>query len=148
MKVGVNMENLLENMIKTANSFTQNRKDDGNFDYSIESLNDIDKLIKVIAENNLEQHELDIWTSFVSSYVFEVARKTHENSVSYEFSEDAHQPILKFTENNSVVILFVWSNLAEILSNIKTGSMFEHINNFTKEIAIAREKPNYEGLVM
>lgn len=142
------MENLLENMIKTAKSFTQNRSKDGNFDYSLESLNDIDKFLKIIAENSLEQHELDIWTSFISSYVFEVARKIHENETEYEFSEDTHQPILKFKGNDSTAILFVWSKLAGILSNVEKGSMFEHVNNFTKEINTAKEKSGYEGLVI
>lgn len=140
------MENLLENMIKTANSFTESRKDDGDFDFSLSSLNDIDKFIQVLNNNELEAHELDIWTSFISAYVFETARKIHDGE--YEFCEDVHQPILIYKENNSTVKLFVWSKLAGLLSHQETGSMFKHINKYVKEVRAAKVTENYEGLVM
>lgn len=140
------MENLLDNLVKTANSFVQNRKDDGNFDYSLDSLKDIDNLLKVIGENGLEQHELDIWTSFISSYVFEVARKIEGGD--YIFDEDTHQPMLICNVNDGKVTLLVWSKLAGILSQTETGSMVEHLKEYSNEIDKAKSTAGHTSTIL
>lgn len=135
------MENLLEDLVKTAESFAVGRQNDGNFDYSRESLNDIDKFIEIISQNTLEPYELDIWTSYISSYVFEVARTI--NGGEYTFDEDTHQPVLSVKTNDSCVTLRVWSKLAGILNKEESGLIFAFIDSFSNEVITSKEQSGH-----
>ncbi|RRJ61708.1 hypothetical protein EHV15_00995 [Paenibacillus oralis] len=72
------MPNTLEqDIISTAESFTKNFEDKGNFNFSIESLHDVDDLLDELCDFELDEDHLDSVSSMVGCYV-EAVKKGKE----------------------------------------------------------------------
>lgn len=94
------MHRLMEDIVHTANSFTENfgkkpiypfiKK--GSLDYSIESLAVVDRLLEELSNYELDEDALYNTASMVGCYVFETARKNYGGE--YFWIKKEQQPVL------------------------------------------------------
>ena len=84
------MDQLMEDIVHTADSFTNNFGDDppfpfirkGAFDYSIESLAIVDQLLEELSDYGPDEDALYNTSTMVGCYVFETARKITAGNIS------------------------------------------------------------------
>ena len=86
------MEKLMSDIILTAKNFSENFKECGDFDFSIESLGAVETLLDELSGYSLNEAGLQDASSMIGSYVFEVARRNYGGE--YFWIEEEEQPLL------------------------------------------------------
>lgn len=86
------MGKLTDDIVSTAKAFTENFRDKGNFDYSIESLALVDDLLEELSDFVTGEDDLYNAASMFGCYVFETARRNYGGE--YRWHQTAEQPVL------------------------------------------------------
>ena len=119
------MGQLFDDIVGTANSFTKNFSDKGNFDYSIASLAEVDDLLDEMSNYELDEDTICCIYTMVGSYVFETARRNHGGK--YYWMQEEEQPILVVGEPDFSVSIKAWeitiTELALFMINSSSHSM-------------------------
>lgn len=71
------MSELMTDIIHTAESFAENFKDKGNYDFSRESLLEVNSLLDEIRDYVFDEEALYNCYTMIGSYIFEVARRNY-----------------------------------------------------------------------
>ncbi|UQZ32729.1 hypothetical protein C2I18_03645 [Paenibacillus sp. PK3_47] len=112
------MQSILEqDIISTAESFTTNFSDKGNFDFSVQSLRKVDDILEELGEYNIDDDSLDSVASMVGSYIFEVARRNYGGT--YYWVQDSNQPVLVTGEPDFAISMFAFDKVRGRIQNGK-----------------------------
>ena len=117
------MNQLMEDIVHTAKSFTENFNDDsvypfiqkGVFDYSIESLAVVDQLLEEFRKYELDEDALYNISSMVGCYIFETARKNYGGE--YLWIAKEQQPVLIAGLPDFQVSIRAWEKVRGRLKN-------------------------------
>ena len=86
------MSDLMADIISTAENFADNFRDKGYFDFSIDSLRDVNNILEEIGDFVLDENEQYNCSTMVGSYIFEdalnIARAAHSRDFSHELAAD------------------------------------------------------------
>lgn len=107
------MGQLNDDIVGTANSFAENFSDKGNFDYSINSLAEVDDLLDEMSDYALDEDAIYNIYTMVGSYVFETARRNYGGK--YYWIQEEKQPILIVGEPDFSVAIKAWEKVRDHL---------------------------------
>ncbi len=105
------MGQLNDDIVGTANSFAENFSDKGNFDYSINSLAEVDDLLDEMSDYALDEDAIYNIYTMVGSYVFETARRNYGGK--YYWIQEEKQPILIVGEPDFSVAIKAWEKVRD-----------------------------------
>lgn len=130
-------ENLKIDVINTAESFTRNFSDKGNFDYSVESLIKVDDLLDELSEFELDENNLYSASSMVGSYIFEVARRNYGGE--YYWIQESEQPILITGKPDFDVSICAFQKVKDRLINGEEDNIMFYFKGYIEAVERARK---------
>ncbi len=140
------MGQLMDDIVNTARSFTQNFQDKGKFDYSIESLSAVDALLEEVRDFvEDEDMRYNIYT-MTGCYVFETARKNYGGV--YYWLQDRQQPILIAGEPDFSVSILAWEKVKGYLENGSEDSLPFYVAGYREHIEKGRTQKGYRVLIV
>lgn len=140
------MGNLIDDIVNTAQAYTENFKTLGNLDYSIESLKLVDEHLDEISDFVFSEDDVYNAASMVGCYVFETARRNYGGN--YYWIEKEQQPILTAGEPDFAVSIKAWDKVKERLNNGEEDDIVFYINGYKEHIEIGRNKKGYHALII
>ena len=134
------MNKLMEDIIHTADSFTENFGQNpiypfikkGVFDYSIESLAVVDRLLEELGSYELDEDSIYNTASMVGCYVFETARRNYGGE--YLWVNKEQQPVLIAGLPDFQVSIRAWQKVRGRLANGKEDSIPFYIAGYKEHI--------------
>lgn len=134
------MNKLMEDIIHTADSFTRNFGenpvfpfiDKGAFDYSIESLEIVDRLLEELSNFVPDEDALYNTASMVGCYVFETARKNYGGE--YFWIEKEQQPVLIAGLPDFQISIRAWEKVRGRLINGREDNIPFYIAGYREHI--------------
>lgn len=140
------MEMSLENdVITTAESFTNNFSHRGNFNFSVESLQKLDDILDELNDYELDKSTLYSATSMAGSYIFEVARRNYGGK--YYWDEERKQPVLVTGEPNFSVSICAFEKVKDRIINGKEDSIPFYFNGYMEAVEKGR-KTGYHAIIL
>lgn len=130
-------ENLKSDVINTAESFTRNFSNKGNFDYSVESLIKVDDLLDEVSEFELDENNLYSASSMVGSYIFEVARRNYGGE--YYWIQESKQPILVTGKPDFDVSICAFQKVKDRLINGKEDNIKFYFKGYIEAVERGRK---------
>jgi hypothetical protein len=130
-------ENLKRDVINTAENFTRNFSNKGNFDYSAESLIKIDDLLDELSEFELDENTVHSVSSMVGSYIFEVARKNYGGE--YYWIQESEQPILVTRKPDFDVSICAFQKVKDRLINGKEDKIMFYFKGYIDAVERGRK---------
>ena len=140
------MGQLFDDIVGTANSFTKNFSDKGNFDYSIASLAEVDDLLDEMSNYELDEDTIYSIYTMVGAYVFETARRNHGGK--YYWMQEEEQPILVVGEPDFSVSIKAWEKVRGRLENGEEDNIPFYIKGFEEHIEKGKEQKGYQVLIV
>lgn len=140
------MGQLMNDMIGTANSFAENFGDKGKFDYSINSLVQVDDLLDEMSDYMLDEDTIYNIYTMVGSYVFETARRNYGGR--YYWLQDEQQPILVAGEPDFSVTIKVWEKVRSRLEKGVEDNIPFYIEGFKVHIEKGKLQKGYQVLIV
>lgn len=140
------MGQLIDDIIGTANSFTENFSDKGKFDYSIKSLVDVDDLLDEISDYALDEDTIYNIYTMVGSYVFETARRNYGGK--YYWMQDEQQPILVVGEPDFSVAIKAWEKVRARLENGVEDNIPFYIEGLKVHIEKGKLQKCYDAIIV
>lgn len=140
------MGQLMEDIASTAKSFTENFGDRGSFDYSFESLGEIDRLLDEMRDYELDEDAVYNICTMVGSYVFEAARINYGGT--YYWIQEEEQPILVAGEPDFSVSVKVWEKVRGYLKNGSEDSLSFYIAGYREHIEKGKLQKGYRVLIV
>lgn len=140
------MSRLQEDIISTAENFTINFADKGNFDYSIESLAKVDELLDELSDFLMDEDAMYNVSTMVGAYIFETARRNYGGE--YFWIEDEEQPILMAGGDKFEVSIKAWEKVQARLENGEEDNIPFYIAGYKEHITIGMEKEGYRALIV
>lgn len=139
------MNELMEDIIHTADSFTENFSKnpiypfikEGAFDYSIESLAVVDRLLEELSSYEPDEDVLYDIASMVGCYVFETARRNYGGE--YIWVRKEQQPVLIAGRPDFQVSIRAWQKVRGRLVNGKEDSIPFYIAGYKEHIEQAKK---------
>lgn len=132
------MQNKLEQDIRsTAESFTTNFSDRGNFDFSVESLKHVDDLLDEISDFEIDEDHLESISSMAGCYIFEVARRNYGGR--YYWDQDRKQPVLVTGEPDFSVSILAFEKVKGRVQNGKEDSIPFYFDGYIEAVKKGRE---------
>ena len=131
------MNELMRDIIHTAESFVENFGQKGSFDYSIESLAVVDELLEEISDFEWDEDALYYASSMFGCYVFETARKNYGGE--YLWVRDEEQPVLVAGLPDFQVSIRAWQKVRGRLVNGKEDSIPFYIAGYMEHIEHAKK---------
>ncbi|GJM69701.1 hypothetical protein HMSSN036_19170 [Paenibacillus macerans] len=128
---------LEQDILSTAESFTKNFADKGNFDFSIESLHDVDDLLDELCDFELDEDHLDSISSMVGCYIFEVARRSYGGK--YYWVQDRKQPILITGEPDFSISLLAFDKVKGRILNGTEDNIPFYFNGYVEAVKKGKE---------
>lgn len=133
---------LMKDSIHTAESFTKNFADWGNFDFSIESLQLVDDLLDEMSDYVSDKEDLLYNTyTMVGSYVFEVVRRKFGGKYYWERKEE--QPLLVVGEPDFSVCFRAWEKVKGRLVNGAEDSIPFYVDGIIEHIEKGKQQQEY-----
>lgn len=134
------MNKLMEDIVHTADSFTKNFGENpifpfinkGSFDYSIESLTVVDRLLEELSDYEPDEDAIYNTASMVGCYVFETARKNYGGE--YFWIQEEQQPVLVAGLPDFQVSIRAWEKVKGRLINGKEDSIPFYIAGYKEHI--------------
>jgi hypothetical protein len=130
-------ENLKRDVINTAENFTRNFSNKGNFDYSAESLIKIDDLLDELSEFELDENTVHSVSSMVGSYIFEVARKNYGGE--YYWIQESEQQILVTRKPDFDVSICAFQKVKDRLINGKEDKIMFYFKGYIDAVERGRK---------
>lgn len=140
------MAQLIDDIIGTANSFAQNFSDKGKFDYSINSLTDVDDLLDEISDYVMDEDAIYNIYTMVGSYVFETARRNYGGK--YYWIQEEQQPILVVGEPDFSVTIKTWEKVQGRIENGEEDNIPFYIDGFKEHIEKGKSQKGYQALIV
>ena len=137
------MSELMDDIIETAEKFIDDIQKyfDSPLDYSVESLEEGDKMLGAFGKTELSGDELYNTSSAVGCYIFEVARRNYGGR--YFWIEEEQQPVLVAGRPDFSVEIKVWEKVKGRLINGEEDNIPFYIAGYREHIEIGRTKPGY-----
>jgi hypothetical protein len=129
--------NLKNDVINTAESFTKNFSDKGNFDYSVESLLNLDDLLDELNDYEIDEDTLYSISSMAGCYIFEVARRNYGGD--YYWDEEREQPILVTGKPNFAISIYAFDKVRGRVVNGKEDNIPFYFNGYIEAVMKGRE---------
>lgn len=134
------MNELMEDIIHTADSFTENFSKNpiypfikkGAFDYSIESLAVVDRLLEELSNYAPDEDALYNTSTMVGCYVFETARRNYGGEYIWVIKEQ--QPVLIAGLPDFQVSIRAWQKVRGRLINGKEDNIPFYIAGYKEHI--------------
>lgn len=134
------MNQLMADIVHTADSFTKNFSsnpiypfiESGSFDYSVESLTVVDKLLEEFSNYELDEDALYNIASMVGCYVFETARKNYGGE--YLWVEKEQQPVLIAGLPDFQISIRAWDKVKGRLINGEEDNIPFYIAGYKEHI--------------
>ena len=140
------MGQLMDDIIKTAKSFTENFSFRENFDFSFESLAAVDDLLEEARDFVLDEDEIYNICTMFGCYVFETARRNYGGE--YYWLPNSQQPILVAGEPDFSVSIKAWKKVREYIQNGAEDSMPFYILGYKEHIEKGKEQKGYTVLIV
>ncbi len=141
------MGQLMDDIVSTADAFTSNFKDKGDFDYSIVSLVLVDDLLEEASDYVLDDEDaLYNLTSMVGCYVFETARRNYGGE--YRWIKEEQQPILIAGMPDFFVSIRAWQKVKARVVNGKEDSIPFYIAGYNEHIQHGKNKKGYSAEII
>lgn len=140
------MAQLMDDIVGTANTFTENFSDKGNFDYSVNSLTEVDDLLEEISDYILDEDTIYNICTMVGSYVFETARRNYGGT--YYWLQDEQQPIMIAGEPDFSVSIKVWEKVRGRLENGAEDNLVFYTNGFKEHIEKGKLQKGYNVIIV
>ena len=135
------MRQLLQDIIDTAYSYTENFKEYGNYDYSIESLEMVDQHIQEMGQYDLTEEMVYNICSMVGCYIFETTRKNYGGK--YYWIKKEEQPVLVAGEPDFTVSMKAWEKVKDRLLNGEEDNIPFYIAGYKEHVNIGLNKKGY-----
>ena len=141
------MEKLMSDILLTAKNFSENFTECGDFDFSVESLEAVDRLLDELSGYGLNEAALLDASSMIGSYVFEVARRNYGGE--YFWIEEEQQPLLTAGLPDYRISIKAWEKVRGRLTKGKEDNIPFYIDGFRQYAEKgAQEKPGYAALIV
>lgn len=139
------MGQLTDDIVSTANAFTRNFRDKGNFDYSIESLAVVDDMLDELSGMGPDEETLYNISSMVGCYVFETARRNYGGE--YQWHQTAEQPVLVAGLPDFSVAIMAWEKVRGRVINGKEDNIPFYIDGYREHIERGKNEKGYKVLI-
>ncbi|MNO73978.1 hypothetical protein D3C76_649600 [compost metagenome] len=106
---------LEQDVIFTAESFTNNFADKGKLDFSVDSLRCVDDILEELSDFELDDKNLDSVSSMAGCYIFEVARRNYGGK--YYWVQESKQPVLVTGEPDFSISILAFDKVKERILN-------------------------------
>ncbi len=141
------MGRLQDDIVSTADSFTKNFSDRGNFDYSFESLKAVDALLEEMSDFIFDDEDaLYNASTMIGSYVFEVARRNYGGE--YFWVSDEEQPILEAGQPDYAVSIKAWEKVRGRIENGEEDNIPFYIAGFKEHVEKGKTQKGYTALIV
>ncbi|NMM62446.1 hypothetical protein HBE96_07030 [Clostridium sp. P21] len=130
-------ENLKSDVINTAESFTRNFSNKGNFDYSVESLIKVEDLLDELSKFELGENNLYSVSSMVGSYILEVARRNYGGE--YYWIQENEQPILVTGKPDFDVSIYAFQKVKDRLINGEEDNIMFYFKGYIEAVERGRK---------
>ncbi len=126
-----------------AEDFVRNCNYKGRFDYSFESLEEVDALLDALSDKAEEGGEDMIYNICISagSYVFETARRNYGGT--YYWIPEEKQPVLVAGKPDFSVAVKVWEKVRGYLKNGSEDSLSFYIAGYREHIEKGKLQKGY-----
>ena len=129
----------MQDIIHTAESFAENFKARGSFDFSIESLKPVDDLLGEVSDFIDEEDALYNIYTMVGSYIFETVRRNYGGN--YYWLQKEEQPMLVIGEPDYSVAFMAWEKAkGRILKGSEDNIPF-YIDGVIQQIERGKQQP-------
>ncbi|WP_163853637.1 hypothetical protein [Paenibacillus elgii] len=129
--------NLEQDIILTAESFTKNFSDKGNFDFSVDSLRNVDDILEELGGFELDDNILDSVSSMAGSYIFEVARRNYGGK--YYWIQERKQPVLVTGEPEFSISIMAFEKVRSRIQNGKEDEIPYYFDGYIQAIEKGKE---------
>lgn len=140
------MGKLMDDIVSTARSFTENFKEQGNFDYSFESLIAVDALLEEMRDFIEDEDARYNACTMVGCYVFETARINCGGV--YYWLPDEEQPILIAGEPAFFVSIRAWEKVQGYLLHGAEDSLSFYIAGYREHIEKGKAQQGYHVTIV
>ena len=123
---------LEQDIISTAESFTNNFSDKGNFDFSVQSLRKLDDILEELCEYELDNDALNSISSMAGSYIFEVARRNYGGQ--YFWVQERDQPVLVTGEPEFSISIFAFDKIRGRIQNGKEDEIPYYFDGYIEAV--------------
>lgn len=132
------MNDLKQDIISTAESFTENFSDYGVFDYTVQSLSLADSMLDGLMEYEIDEVTLRSISSMMGCYIFEVARKNF--SGHYYWNAEIEQPFLVTGEPSYSISLYTFDKVKARLENGNEENIPFYFDGYVRAVEKGKEK--------
>lgn len=139
------MSDLMTDIIHTAESFAENFKDKGNYDFSRESLQEVNSLLDEISDYVFDEEALYNCYTMIGSYIFEVARRNYGEK--YYWVNDEQQPILVAGEPEFAVSIKAWDKARMYIENGSEDDIQFYIDGYRTHIEKGKKNKGYNAFI-
>lgn len=140
------MGRLMDDIVGTANSFTQNFSDKGDFNYSINSLVEVDDLLDEISDYVMDEDAIYNVYTMIGSYVFETARINYGGK--YYWMQDEQQPILVIGEPDFSVSIKAWEKVKSRIEKGVEDNIPFYIEGIKEHIEKGKLQKGYQVMIV
>ncbi|MBR4084195.1 MAG: hypothetical protein IKK33_07920 [Lachnospiraceae bacterium] len=140
------MGQLMDDIIKTAESFVNNFSDRGVFDFSFDSLSEVDNLLDEMSDYVIDEDTIYNIVTMVGSYVFEVTRTNYDGK--YYWIPEEEQPVLVIGEPDYAVSIKAWEKVKGRLENGIEDNIPFYIEGLKEAIEKGKVQKGYEALII
>ncbi|WP_010492873.1 hypothetical protein [Paenibacillus elgii] len=128
---------LEQDIILTAESFTKNFSDKGNFDFSVDSLRNVDDILEELGGFELDDNILDSVSSMAGCYIFEVARRNYGGK--YYWIQERKQPVLVTGEPEFSISIMAFEKVRSRIQNGKEDEIPYYFDGYIRAVEKGKE---------
>ena len=136
----------MEDIISTAEEFAEHYGDRWNFDFSRESLLNVNELLEEVGDFVFDEDALYNYYTAAGSYVFEVARRNYGGK--YYWIEDEQQPILVAGEPDYSVSIKAWEKAQKNIENGSDDDLLFYIDGYRDHVEQGKNNKGYKALII
>lgn len=140
------MDQLMKDIISTADAFASHFSDKGTFDYSIESLKAIDDLLEELSDYEWDEDKLYNLSTMVGCYIFETTRRNYGGE--YRWSQKEQQPLLIAGMPDFFVSIQAWEKVKGRVMNGKEDNIPFYIAGYKEHIEHGKNKKGYHVTIV
>ena len=142
------MANLMDDIIETAEKFIADIQEhfESPLDYSVESLEEVDKMLGAFGRTELSEDELYNTSAAVGCYIFEVARRNFGGE--YFWIEEEQQPILVAGQPDFSVSIRAWEKVKERMVNGPADNIAFYIAGYQEHIEKGKKQKGYHVTIV
>lgn len=135
------MDELQAAIKETAEKFARSFKNKGNFDFSIQSLHDVNDILEEISDFVFDPQQIYQYYTTIGCYIFEVARRNYGGT--YAWLKEEKQPILVAGEPDFSVSIQAWEKAKMYLQNGAEDDILFYIDGYREHIEKGKQQKGY-----